>query len=148
MKLYYRDRVPKNWHFWLAHHWNCIGPGLVHLWLELTESWPISQIHRFTNPVTIEVKITWLAQVQDRKGTPFGNFRRNLSTNEKPAFWALDQSGASIWARFLALTKVGVHQSNANVPIGCFPLERIHPSAQPTNLIPIENQSEDNWDPI
>ena len=51
------------------------------------------------NPVSFEVKNAPLAQVQGRKGTPFENFLRDLSTNEKPAFWALDQSEASIAAR-------------------------------------------------
>ena len=52
------------------------------------------------NPVSFEVKNARLAQVQGRKGTPFENFLRDLSTNEKPAFRALDQSEASVLARF------------------------------------------------
>ena len=46
-----------------------------------------------------------LAEVQDRKGTPFEYFRRVLSTNQRPGFRALDQSEASISARFLAFAK-------------------------------------------
>ena len=52
------------------------------------------------NPVSFEVKNAQLAQVQGRKGTPFENFQSEISTNEKPAFQALDQSEASVLARF------------------------------------------------
>ena len=52
------------------------------------------------NPVSFEVKKTRLAQVQGRKGTPFDHFLRDLSTNKKPAFHALNQSEASVSARF------------------------------------------------
>ena len=52
------------------------------------------------NPVSFEVKNAQLAQVQGRKGTPFEYLLRDLSTNEKPAFRALDQSEASVLARF------------------------------------------------
>ena len=46
----------------------------------------------------IDVKNARLAQFQDFKGNPFENFQRELSTNEKPAFKALDQWEASISA--------------------------------------------------
>ena len=52
------------------------------------------------NPVSFEVKNARLVQVQGRKGTPHENFLRDLSTNEKPAFGALDQSEASLSDRF------------------------------------------------
>ena len=52
-----------------------------------------------TNPVSVEVNNAGLAEVQDCKGTPFEKFLRDLSTNEKPAFRALDQSEASVSAR-------------------------------------------------
>ena len=65
----------------------------------------------------INVKKARLAQFEDQRRIPFKKFPRDLSTNEKPAFLALDQSGASISARFLALAESGVHQSNANAPI-------------------------------
>ena len=52
------------------------------------------------NPVSFEVKNARLAQVQGRKGTFFENFLRDLPTNEKPAFRALDQSEALVSARF------------------------------------------------
>ena len=55
--------------------------------------------------------------VQDRKGTPFEIFLRLLSTNEKPAFKALDQSEPWISNRLSVLTKSGKHQCTANVPI-------------------------------
>ena len=71
------------------------------------------------NPVSFEVKNAQLAQVQGRKGTPFENFLRDLSTNEKPAFRALDQSEASVSARFSLLDKTEVYQSKGNVPIDC-----------------------------
>ena len=73
----------------------------------------------WTNLLSIEVKITQLAQDQYRRGTPFENFLWDLSTNKKQAFWALDQSEASILARFFLLAEYGVPQSNANVPIDC-----------------------------
>ena len=69
------------------------------------------------NPVSFEVKNARLAQVQGRKGTPFENFLRDLLTNEKPAFQALDQSEASVSARFEVLVESGVYQSDTNVPI-------------------------------
>ena len=50
----------------------------------------------WTNLVPIEVKNTQLAEIQDRKGTPFEKFSEDLSTNEKPAFRALDQWEGSI----------------------------------------------------
>ena len=69
------------------------------------------------NPVSFEFKNAWLAQVQGHKGTPFENLLRDLSTNEKPAFRALDQSEASVLARFEVLVESGVYQSDTNVPI-------------------------------
>ena len=68
----------------------------------------------WTNLVPIEVKNTQLAEIQDHKGTPFEKFSEDLSTNEKPAFRALDQWEASISARFLFFAKPGVYQSNDN----------------------------------
>ena len=46
---------------------------------------------------------TWNQVYQDCKGTPFGNCLGALSTNQRPAFQALDQSEALILARFLQL---------------------------------------------
>ena len=62
-------------------------------------NWDISNL-TWTNLVSIEVKIIQLAQDQYCKGTPFENFLLDLSTNENPAFWTLDQSEASILALF------------------------------------------------
>ena len=73
----------------------------------------------WTNPVLFEVNKARLAHIQDCKGTPLENFLRDLSTNEKPAFWALDQWEASISAGFSGFAKYGVCQSNANVQIDC-----------------------------
>ena len=77
----------------------------------------ISQNLGWTNPVPAEVNNARLAQVQDCKGTPFEIFLSDLSTNEKPAFWALDQSEAWVSARLYVLVESGVYQSDANVPI-------------------------------
>ena len=108
-------------------------------WHPIRSSW--------TNPASFQAKNTWLAQSQDLKGTPLENFLRDLSTNEKPAFWALDQSGASISARFSVLAKSGVYQSNANVPIDWqtsvtgVPMEY----QWTTNGMSIDWQSNANW---
>ena len=59
--------------------------------------------------MSFEVKNAQLGKIQDYKVTPFKIFLRDLSTNEKPAFWALDQSQALISASFLTLTKSGDH---------------------------------------
>ena len=58
-----------------------------------------------------------LAGFQDRKGTPFEHFRRVLSTNQKPGFRALDQSEASISAKFSASAKFEPTQCTATVPL-------------------------------
>ena len=50
-------------------------------------------------------KDTGVADFYDRKGTPFEHFRRVLSTNQKPGFRALDQSEASISAKYSASAK-------------------------------------------
>ena len=102
----------------------------------------------WTNLVPIEVKNTQLAEIQDRKGTPFEKFSEDLSTNEKPAFRALDQWEASISARFLFFAKPGVYQSNDNQPI-----ERHFNATEvpiqgyllTSNWIPIDIQSDANW---
>ena len=67
-------------------------------WLPLNNIENIDKItpsHRKNWP-----KIRALAQILARKGIPFENFRRRLSTNEKPRFRALDQSQASISGKF------------------------------------------------
>ena len=51
-----------------------------------------------------------MAQAQDRKGTPFEHFQRVLWTNQKPVFRALDQSEASILARFSDSVQSGAIQ--------------------------------------
>ena len=68
----------------------------------------------WTNLVPIEVKNTQLAESQDHKGTPFEKFSDNLSTNEKPAFQALNQWEISISARFLLFPKPRIYQFNHN----------------------------------
>ena len=102
----------------------------------------------WTNLVPIEVKNTQLAEIQDHKGTPFEKFSEDLSTNEKPAFRALDQWEASISARFLFFAKPGDYQSNDNQPI-----ERHFNATEvpiqgyllTSNWIPIDIQSDANW---
>ena len=88
------------------------------------------------------VKNTRLAQIQNCKGNPFEKFLRLLSTNEKPAFWALDQPEAPILAWFSVLPKSRVYQSNANVPIGWQPSVTGVPMEYQwtTNGIPMEYQ--------
>ena len=76
-------------------------------------------VYQLNHSVSFEVNICQLAQIQDQKGTPFERFLRDLLTNEKPAFRALNQSEASISARFSLLAKSEVYQSKANVPIDC-----------------------------
>ena len=94
-----------------------------------------------------EVNNARLEHFQVCKGTPFENFLRELSTNGKPAFWALDQWEASILARFSVLAKSGVYQSNANVPIDC----QLNANGLPkecqltSNWMPIEYQLNVNW---
>ena len=100
---------------------------------------PIDKQLRWTNPVSFEGKNDQLADVQDFKGTPFENFLSDLSTNEKPAFWALDQWEGSIYARFLVWVLSGVYQYNANAPIDYQLI---------VNLIPIVIQSNTNRVPI
>ena len=106
--------------------------------------------------MSIEVKIIQLTQEQYRKGTPFENFLWDLSTNEKPAFWALHQSEASILARFFLLIKSGVPQCKcANwLLIVCqlttnasSYIMRQHPFKVfwVTNWLPIKIQSTTNW---
>ena len=46
-----------------------------------------------------------VAFIQDHKGTPFEYFLGLFSANEKPLFWALNQSEAFISARFSVLAK-------------------------------------------
>ena len=70
-----------------------------------------------TNPVLFEVKNSWLVQVQYCKGTPLEYLLRDLKTNEKPSFWALDQWEPFILASISVLAKFEVLKSNANVSI-------------------------------
>ena len=67
----------------------------------------------------IFVKNTPVAEIQDRKGTPFEHFPRVLSTNQRAGFVALDQSEASILARFLASVRFEAIQSTATLPLEC-----------------------------
>ena len=62
-------------------------------------------------------KNTGVADFYDRKGTPFEHFRRVLSTNQKPGFRALDQSEASISAKYSASAKFESTQCTATVPL-------------------------------
>ena len=62
----------------------------------------------------MEVKNAWLAQFHYFKGTPFEFFLRVLSTNEKPAFWALDQWEIPISGRFSLFAKPEAYQFNYN----------------------------------
>ena len=91
-------------------------------WLSIGCQWTPNLLEiesQSTNSVSIAVKNTRLVLIQVCKGTTLENFLRDLSTNEKPAFRALDQSEASISARFSLLAKSEVYQSKANVPIDC-----------------------------
>ena len=63
------------------------------------------ECHLTLTSTVIKAKNARLAQNLDHKGTPFEHFLRDLSTNEKSAFWALDQSEASISANFPASEK-------------------------------------------
>ena len=65
------------------------------------------------------VKYTPVAEIQDRKGTPFELFPRVLSTNQRAGFSALDQSEASILTRLSDSVESQVIQSTATVPLGC-----------------------------
>ena len=65
------------------------------------------------------VKNTLVAEIQDRKGTPFEYFLRVLSTNQRAGFGALDQSETSISARFLASVRFEAIQSTATLPLEC-----------------------------
>ena len=78
-----------------------------------------------------------LAGFQDRKGTPFEHFRRVLSTNQKPGFRALDQSEASISAKFSASAKFEPTQCTATVPLQshCVTEDPLEP-----NLVPMDIQ--------
>ena len=71
----------------------------------------------WTNPVLFEVNNARLAHIQDCKGTPLENFLRDLSTNEKPGFRALDQSDATISAKYSASAKFESTQCTATVPL-------------------------------
>ena len=64
-----------------------------------------------------EVNNARLEHFQVCKGTPFENFLGDLSTNEKPAFWALDQSEASISAKYPASANFESIQCTATVPL-------------------------------
>ena len=86
-----------------------------------------------------------MAQAQDRKGTPFEHFQRVLWTNQKPAFRALDQSEASILARFsdsvqsgaiqCCVTQIRLKAGSVNsVPV-------CHWSATQTTPLPMEPNS-------
>ena len=63
------------------------------------------------------IKSARVAEIQDRKGTPFEHFLRVLSTNQRAGFWALDQSEASILARFSESVESRVIQSTATLPL-------------------------------
>ena len=89
--------------------WDWIGSSSV-IWIPIE----ISFLTNISNGLPIRLKIHRLAEVQDRKGTPFEYFRRVLSTNRKPGFWALDQWEASISARFWTFSKLWAIQSTAN----------------------------------
>ena len=92
----------------------------MHIDTESNDKLKIAYLYRkaiwylWTNLVPIEFKNTQLEQNQNHKGFPFENFLRELSTNEKPAFGALDQWETSISVRFLLIAKPGVFQFNEN----------------------------------
>ena len=91
-------------------------------WLSIGCQWTPNLLEiesQSTNSVSFAVKNTRLVLIQVCKGTTLENFLRDLSTNEKPAFRPLDQSEASVSARFSLLAKSEVYQSKANVPIDC-----------------------------
>ena len=65
------------------------------------------------------IKSARVAEIQDRKGTPFELFLGTLSTNQRAGFSALDQSEASILARSSDSVESQVTQSTATVPLEC-----------------------------
>ena len=65
------------------------------------------------------IKSARVAEIQDRKGTPFDFFLWTLSTNQRAGFSALDQSEASILARSSDSVESQVTQSTATVPLEC-----------------------------
>ena len=99
-----------------------ITTNLMHIDTQSNDKLKIAYLYRkaiwylWTNLVPIEFKNTQLEQNQNHKGFPFENFLRELSTNEKPAFSALDQWEASISARFWTFSKLWAIQSTANWP--------------------------------
>ena len=80
------------------------------------------------------VKYTPVAEIQDRKGTPFELFPRVLSTNQSAGFSALDQSEASISTRFPGSVESKAIQSSATLPLECHSDQS---SANAPNFMPV-----------
>ena len=145
-------------------------------WLPLNNIENIDKItpsHRKNWP-----KIRALAQILARKGIPFENFQKRLSTNEKPRLRALDQSQASISGTFFSLTNSKACHCASIQPVqarwkltgshgfSCLPLENhLHSNCLPTEdhltatrhphdihststPHPLNNQSTSTWLPL
>ena len=86
-----------------------------------------------------------MAQAQDRKGTPFEHFQKLLWTNQKPAFRALDQSEATILARFSGSVQSGAIQcSTTQIRLKAGSVNSVpvcHWSATQTTPLPMEPNS-------
>ena len=93
------------------------------------------------------VKNTPVVQIKDHKGTPFDHIRKVLSTNQRAGFLALDQSEASISARFSASVDSEAIQSTPTLSMECqsdqssanrcnFMTKHLNP--RNTNLAPLE----------
>ena len=77
-------------------------------------NWPSKTIWCEPMQCQCDAKNTPVAVIQDRKGTPFEHFPEVLSTNQRAGFLALDQSEASISARFWASVESEPIQSITN----------------------------------
>ena len=77
-------------------------------------NWPSKTIWDEPMQCQCDAKNTPVAVIQDRKGTPFEHFPEVLSTNQRAGFLALDQSEASISARFGASVESEPIQSITN----------------------------------
>ena len=106
--------LPLDYH---SNHWNVTG---------------------IRSSIMIFVKNTPVAEIQDRKGTPFEYFLRVLSTNQRAGFGALDQSEASISARFFASVNFEAIQSTATLPLEC---HSDHSCATETDPVPLRPKS-------
>ena len=88
-----------------------------------------------------DAKNTPVAEIQDRKGTPFDHFFEVLSTNQRAGFSALDQSEASISARFRASVKTEPIQFTVTLPLECHSEDsKIHTYSIIATSMPMEFQ--------